>query len=231
MVISGKRGAADTEALVEAAFRPFAPGQPAHCEQIVQLPALPLRAVHRLGCAEQSAAAGGACQGCHATRLAVDPATLVCTTFLHIHGMLRSSPASPADKVVIQLDASDTALMDVWRTTNPAAVAVAEGRPRDGAAAFVCQVGGVAVQSSPLHLYAQVQEPSVLLVTAADVSIASNAPVSPRRRTSLARRRLLSQQRWRSCLLSLVAVAPSLCPRPSQATSRPAERLAACGSP
>lgn len=29
VVISGKRGAADTEALVEAAFRPFAPGKPA----------------------------------------------------------------------------------------------------------------------------------------------------------------------------------------------------------
>ncbi|PRW45152.1 spermatogenesis-associated 20 [Chlorella sorokiniana] len=68
VVISGKRGAADTESLVEAAFRPFAP-----------------------------------------------------------------------DKLVIQLDHSDAALMDFWRATNPAAVAVAEGKPGGGATAYVCQ--------------------------------------------------------------------------------------------
>lgn len=51
-------------------------------------------------------------------------------------------PAPPADKLVIQLDPSDAALLDFWRSINPAAVAVAEGKPRDGATAFVCQVGG-----------------------------------------------------------------------------------------
>ena len=76
--------------------------------------------------------------------------------------MFLSSFASPADKVVIQLDPSNTALMDFWRTTNPAAVAVAEGRQRDGAAAFVCQVGWL--NRDPSMCVPHMQEPSVLLI-------------------------------------------------------------------
>lgn len=130
VVISGKRGAADTEALVDAAFRPFAPGEPwgtrAECSCC--------RRLFSRDC------------GCRA----VPPCPPLSAEARRNPEPGRAAPQSPppcsylllplADKLVIQLDPSDSAAMDFWRATNPAAVQVAEGKRQEGAAAFVCQV-------------------------------------------------------------------------------------------
>lgn len=129
VVLAGRIGSPEMEALVDAAHAPFAPGA---CVVLLLLLALPLRCLPPRRCSCRRC-----CQRRHssARTSAERPSSRLPT--------LLPAAACAADKVVIQLDPSDAALMDFWQAHNPEAVAVAGVAQRkggDGATAFVCQV-------------------------------------------------------------------------------------------
>ena len=120
----------------------------------------------------------------------------------------------PADKLVIQLDRSDAPLMEFWRATNPAAVAVAEGKGGEAATAFVCQVGRdvqlVAVYGSQAPFWGR----NAAMLPRSHPSL-HMLLLPPPCRTLLARRPPPTPPRWRSCCPSRAAAAPPS-PRPSR---------------